>query len=314
MAENYGIGSRDIAHAGKLFLIKKFQGSDQTIHDIGQRWGKFCEYAEPHGVKKMEVVTREFVIDYGQALQKGIEGGVYKTSSLPKNLISSINTVMRLAIGKQWQTVKPGKDCGIQARSYIPKESKALSEGEHNEALSKLDDERLEAIMGLQRYFGLRFKESCMLDAKAALRHAKKYNEIKLVSGTKGGKPRRGPCRACGFEALEKAVAIQEGNSLIPKDQSYREFHKWCYNRSDAIKLGGFHSERHFYAQERYEELIGAPAPINAGWTKSERILNLSVMLEIDLETARERDEAARLQVSIELGHQRAQITRTYIG
>lgn len=313
MSRNFGIGSRDMAFAGRMIVERRFHGSDQSKADIAQRWGFFSKFAEERGVKKMENVTAELVVQYGQSLQRELDTGERKTSSSPKNYVSAVNTVMRLATNHQWVPVRPGKDCGIQPRKYLPTETKAMPEATHQTA-QRVIGERIAAMMALQRAFGLRFKESCLLNPNLALREALKHGRITLKAGTKGGKRRSIPCRPCGIAAIEKALLIQDGRSMIPKTMSYADFRKECYQAANIAGIAGFHSERHFYAQSRYTEITGAPAPINAGWTRRERILNLAALLNIDEDKAKQIDHDARLQISLELGHNRPGITRVYTG
>jgi hypothetical protein len=63
------------------------------------------------------------------------------------------------------------------------------------------------------------------------------------------------------------------------------------------------HGLRHAYAQRRFQELAGFPAPL-AGGPKREEL------------TANERalDKKARAVISNELGHEREQITVVYLG
>ncbi|WP_347987725.1 integrase domain-containing protein [Methylomonas sp. AM2-LC] len=311
-SRNYSIGSRDMAIAGQKVVEQRFHGGFQSKRDIGQRWAYFCKWAEPQGIKRMEKISKELVIEYGQALQQELDAGERKSPSSPKNYVSAVNTVMRLATQGEWKTVKPGKDCGIQARSYIPTESKAMSMATHQTAQRAVDD-RISSLLGLQRAFGLRFKESCLLNPKLALKEALKDGRITLRAGTKGGKLRRVPCRPCGITALEQAIAVQDGRSLIPKNISYADFQKACYEQARLAEIG-FHSERHFYAQDRYREITGAPSPVEAGWSRKERIFQLALYLNISEEEAQKIDAVARLQISLELGHHRVEISNAYLG
>ena len=173
--------------------------------------------------------------------------------------------------------------------------------------------ERIACLMGLQRAFGLRFKESCLLNPKQALKSAQKHGHIMLTVGTKGGKNRRVACRPCGITALEAAISVQNGKSMVPKGMSYAEFQQECYGQAKIAGIS-FHPERHAYAHGRYTEITGAPAPIDAGWPRKERIVRLAVYLKINEDEARIIDQNARLAISIELGHNRVGISNAYLG
>jgi hypothetical protein len=306
-----------MADAGKMIVDRKFHGGFQSKHDIGQRWGYFSTWAAAKSVRKMENVTPALVVEYGQHLQSQLDAGVRKSSSAPKNYVSAVNTVMRLATARllpecRWQSVMPGKECGIQSRVYIPAASKAMTVAAHQTAQGVVG-ERIACLLGLQRAFGLRFKESCLLNPKLALTEALKLGHITLKAGTKGGKKRKVPCRPCGIAALEKAITVQDGRSMIPGHMLYREFQVACYQQA---KLAGisFHPERHAYAQERYTEITTAPAPVHAGWPRKGRIARLAVYLGSNEDEAKTIDHAARMTISVELGHNRVGIANAYLG
>ena len=67
--------------------------------------------------------------------------------------------------------------------------------------------------------------------------------------------------------------------------------------------LSKLHGVRHAYAQDRYAELTGRPAPA-AGGTSSKDLTP----------EEKAQDLAARLQISHEMGHEREQITVVYLG
>ncbi|MFA6051775.1 MAG: integrase domain-containing protein [Methylobacter sp.] len=312
MSRNYGIGSRVMANAGQMIVNRKFHGGYQSKRDIGQRWGYFSKWAAEQGVKKMENVTRELVVKYGQHLQGELDAGERKSSSAPKNYVSAVNTVMKLATNNEWQTVRPGKDCKIQRRIYISVENKAMTQTTHQTAQGVVS-ERLSCLLDLQRAFGLRFKESCLLNPKLALKEAVKHGRITLKAGTKGGKRRSVLCRPYGITALQNAISVQDGHSMIPKNRLYGDFRKECYEEARTAGIS-FHPEPHAYTHERYMEITGDPAPIEAGWSRKERIAILATYLNISEAEAKEIDRAARLQISIELGHNRVEITNAYLG
>jgi hypothetical protein len=140
-----------------------------------------------------------------------------------------------------------------------------------------------------------------------------RYGRITVKAGTKGGKKRQVPCLPQGIQVLELAMQVQDGRSMIPKTKSYVEFHDECYEIAHKAGIR-FHSERHFYAQERYREITSAPSPIDAGWSRKERISKLANYLNTTKEQAKIIDHDARLQISIELGHNRVEITNVYVG
>ena len=312
MSRNFEIGSRDMFVAGRMILQRRSHNGFKTQHDYADRWRLFCSWASEQNVKKMENVTRELVITYGQHLQSRLEAGDYASASAPKNYVSAVNAVMKLAAKGEWKSVLPGDDCGIQKRSYIPSESKAMADAEHTNAQRAVGD-RISALLALQRAFGLRFKESALLNAKAALKEAITKGFISVKAGTKGGRKRTVPCRHVGITALEQAATVQDSRSLVPDSMTYIKFRQESYSMAGE-KGFNFHSERHAYAQERYRDITSAPSPIEAGWPRKERFKHLAEHLNISETEAREIDKSARKIISIELGHSRVEITNAYLG
>ena len=298
--------------AGRMILQRRSHNGFKAQHDYADRWRLFCSWASERNVKKMENVTRELVITYGQHLQSRLEAGDYASASAPKNYVSAVNAVMKLATKGEWKSVLPGDDCGIQKRSYIPSESKAMTDSEHTNAQRVVGD-RISALLALQRAFGLRFKESALLNAQAALKEATTKGFISIKAGTKGGRKRTVPCCHVGITALEQAATVQDSRSLIPDSMTFIKFRQECYVIAGE-KGFNFHSERHAYAQERYRDITSAPSPIEAGWPRKERFKHLAEHLNISETEAREIDKSARQIISIELGHSRVEITNAYLG
>lgn len=123
-------------------------------------------------------------------------------------------------------------------------------------------------------------------------------------SWTKGGRRREIPIRTeAQRELLDRAKALTGGGSLIPAGSSYIEHLKLYENQTRAAGLEKLHGLRHAYAQERYKDMTGRPAPA-AGGKKSSKLT----------EAERKLDHEARLTVSRELGHSRKAISTVYLG
>ena len=119
------------------------------------------------------------------------------------------------------------------------------------------------------------------------------------------------------FEATyaERAAEIQGGDrSMIPAAQTYASFQAESYRELREANGQGFHGERHTYAQERYSELTGAPAPVAAAWGREERFERLAEHLGVSIGEAKAIDQDAREQVAQELGHGRCEVTNAYLG
>ncbi len=305
--------------AGRLILKQEFRGGYTSIADIGNRWCYFCKhFAIPRGIKKMEHISRDLVIEYGKHLQSELEQGLRQSSSSPKTYLSAVNTVMRLVTRKlsapeRWQIVEPGKDCGVSRRQCVPLESKAMSDEQHSQMQAEIG-EPYATLMALQRTFGLRFEESCLIEPALALREAERTRLITVHRGTKGGKARQVACDSHGIQVLQRALShCGPTGTMIPVDMTYKRFRQHCYSQSRRIGMGGFHQERHAYGQKRNLELSGLQAPVVLGITKKEYIQYFAAQKGLTLDEAKFAHSKVKLKISEELGHHRDNVTDTYI-
>jgi len=95
---------------------------------------------------------------------------------------------------------------------------------------------------------------------------------------------------------------VGEG-SLIPANRNYRQQLRIYERHTVNAGLSKLHGLRHAYAQQRYQEMTGWPAPVAGGPRRN------------DLEPPqRAADDRARLIVSRELGHDRIGVVNVYLG
>lgn len=172
-----------------------------------------------------------------------------------------------------------------------------------------LDPQRLAAVpsplvqlsLELQAAFGLRREESI----KFRVGVADHGDHVRLrPSWTKGGRGRSVPVvTAAQRELLDRIRAKVGAGSLIPADMTYVQQLKVWEHQTLAAGLRNTHGLRHAWAQERYRQLTGWHAPATGE-------VAVAVM-----GTAEQRlDRRARLQLSQELGHNRIEITKVYLG
>jgi hypothetical protein len=123
-------------------------------------------------------------------------------------------------------------------------------------------------------------------------------------SWTKGGKYREVPITTDKQRAaLDHAKQVANGARLIPSEMRYRAQLQRFRSECNRTGINGVHGLRHKYAQDRYRQLTGWPAPAAGGPRSKE--LNVQ---------QKARDYEARLIVSKEMGHGREQITAVYLG
>jgi integrase len=153
----------------------------------------------------------------------------------------------------------------------------------------------------LQREFGLRREEA----TKFQPRYADQGDHLRIKgSWTKGGRERVIPITTPEQRAtLDKAHKLVGEGSLIPAEKTYIE-QRHVYDRQCKLAdLKHMHGLRHAYAQRRYEALTGWKSPAAGG--SSTRSLTPSQRLA---------DFEARQIISRELGHERVEITKVYLG
>ena len=315
---NFGIGCRNLLRAGKM-CSQQAEKSFSTRSTLADRWTVFAKWLDAeYGISKMENITPDHLLAYGRYLKNRIEQEELKPST-SQLYISAVNSILKTATAGGWKTVSPTKDCGIPKRKYLPETSKAMSHSQHDQVISEigklaeLSDERLVVLLNLQRTLGLRFKESVLLDAQQALRQAQRSKIVTILSGTKGGKRREVPVSVAAQQALEKASSLQDGRSMIPNGMSYVKFRQESYAKAQQLQFN-FHAQRHHYAQQRYQELTGVPAPITTGVSRKDWLIYLANFLSVDSATAETIDHKARLKLSTELGHNRLEVVSVYIG
>lgn len=220
------------------------------------------------------------------------------------------STMMNRMANVRWLAEKIGKvdmiksnqDFNIGGRVNVDAAKAAAKvEGVNRGQLDQVRDPHVRMSLELQKAFNLRREEAMKIQPGWADRG----DSIKLKgSWTKGGKERDIPIRNEQQRAvLERAKGVAQGGSMIPADRSYKQQMKLFERECKAAGYSGTHGARYEYAQTRYKELTGREAPANGGPARSELTGK-----------EREKDTAARLTISKEMGHERHQITSVYLG
>ena len=202
-------------------------------------------------------------------------------------------------IGKQNVVARTNDAYGIPDRQTYTNVSKAMQTPES--ALAAVTDPYTRMSLRLQAAFGLRRAESIKIQPAWADR-----GDRLVIKDTwaKGGRPREIPIRNDSQRTvLEEAKALAGTGSLIPSGMKYVDQLRRFEHQCAKAGVHGVHGHRHQYAQTRYLELTGWPAPA-AGGPNSRELSG----------TQRAVDREARLQISAELGHVREAITAVYLG
>lgn len=220
----------------------------------------------------------------------------------------STGTIKNRLADVRWWAEKTGKPAvvandnahyGIERRVYVTNDSKAKEIGAG--ALELISDPHLRISLRLQEAFGLRREESIKFQPAYA-DHGTTL--VLKASWCKGGRARELQIRTeHQRQVLAQAHALAGKGSLIPADRSYVQQRRLYERQTVRAGLSKLHGLRHAYAQQRYEELTGFPAPAAGGPTARELT-----------EAQKLLDQQARLTISRELGHEREQITAVYLG
>lgn len=217
-----------------------------------------------------------------------------------KNLLSHLRWLLE-QVGKSNMLPRDNARLGIARRLYVTQTSKAIAAGDELLADIRKHSDFVACSMEMTREFGLRFEESI----KIRVADADCGNELRLQgSWCKGGVPRVVPIRAESQRmALDRARAISGANSLCPMGVSYIEHARRARSLANQFGIHRLHGLRHDYAQRRYSELTGWESPAKGG------------PLAVDMTPAQyQRDRAARMTISNELGHGRVSIANVYLG
>lgn len=312
-ARNFGLKTKNVTRA----LVTAYQlksNGDNSKNNCKSALSDFAKHLKEQGINDLRRVQKEHVMSYADKLSERYENGDISASTA-QNYLSSVNVAMENARLDRKCHVDGVREANLPNRTGIATDYKGVTQTEHDNA-SKTLSERLRAQLNLQRELGLRFKESSLLDAHRALKHAETTKMIRIEYGTKGGRSREfAVSSAKQIEVLRRAAQVQGGDrSLIPKDLSWAQYQTRCYRELKNTEIR-FHGERHHFANARYEALTGVQSPVQAGISHgAEHHQFIAEKLSISLSEAKLLDEAARLQVSQELGHSRVSITNNYLG
>jgi hypothetical protein len=208
-------------------------------------------------------------------------------------------------VGKKNCVPRTNAELGIGKRKFVTNVSKALIL--ISDDLEKISDGRIRCSVQLQKEFGLRREECLKFQPLYALdgKTVSGASTIRLKqSWCKGGRERFVPITSNEQRAvLAQALEICGGGSMIPAHLKYVKQLGRYVRATRKAGICKLHGLRHEYAQKRYLDLTGWPAPA-AGGPVSSRL------------TAEQRllDRTVRLKISAELGHNRESITAVYLG
>lgn len=220
----------------------------------------------------------------------------------------SIGTIKNRMAHLRWWAEKVGKSSvipkdniqlGIEHRQYVSQENKAIHLNE--QTLTKISDPYVQMSLRLQQTFGLR-REECIKFQPA---YADQGDHLLLKgSWTKGGRQRIVPIlTAEQRDTLNQIHHFAGKGSLIPANKSYIQQRNTYDGQCQKVGLNKMHGLRHAYAQTRYETLTGWKSSKAGGVSSKELTPEQQI-----------KDQWARQIISRELGHERIEVVRVYLG
>lgn len=226
----------------------------------------------------------------------------YQSEELSTGTLKNRLTVLRwwaYKIHKPQVVAKDNSHYNIGTRELTTTTSKAQTL--HHNNLESITNPHVKMSLELQAAFGLRREEAIKFSPLCA----DQKNHIQLkATWCKGGKARTVPIRnEQQRDVLNRAKILAGRGSLIPPQLKYVQQMRIYEKQTAKAGLSQLHGLRHAYAQTRYQELTGWQAPASGGPTSKQLTSE-----------QKEKDLAARLIISKELGHEREQITAAYLG
>ncbi|EPX6970177.1 integrase domain-containing protein [Vibrio parahaemolyticus] len=310
---NFGLRSRSATRA--LITAYRLKGNGFSSNNtVKSALRMFTEHLKDHfQIKDLRKVEREHVLSFANYLNDRFERGEISASTA-QNYLAPVNVAMENARLDSNCRVEGVRDAGLPHRTGIATQDHSATPKAHQNVIQNVS-ERLGVQLELQRELGLRLKESCLLDAKHALKQSLSEQYVRIEFGTKGGRPRQIPIYSQSqLDALQRAALLQgHDSSLIPKDQTWSEYQSQVY-REMSLQPLNCHQERHHYANAMYERLMGAKSPVQSQTPHQLHHKYLAEVLSIPLREAKIRDEQARLNIAQALGHSRTSITNNYLG
>jgi len=243
-------------------------------------------------IKSLKKIDEQVIEAYVATLKDRVE-----TNELSKHTVetyvSALNRVIEYTnnfLNKDLQTVKQS-EFGLSRGSFEYKD-RSVSKNTHEAFLSFLNQKNdikaqaLQHSVELQRSFGLRMRESLAIK-RETIEQALRTNTLHLTGqdGTKNSRSRNIPVRTIEQKKLLKSILdFQKENNLkslaptthLREQYSFAKNMQNVFNKSNSDSYYHFHGERHAYAQQRIEE------------------------------------GASKIEVSLELGHNRQEVTKIY--
>ena len=272
------------------------------------------------GVGKWENITKphvQAIVD--QWKKEGL------ASATIKNRMSTLRWSME-KVGNPIAKI-PNAAYGIANRVYVRNIDKGANEEAGRNAIKKLfsgdvHQQRIACSMELMRHFGLRREEAIKFHpGKTHVQNIGGMERVFVNYGTKGGRDRWVPITSeKQRELLLLATSLRsQTGSLISGGYTERSWINKMYWEAQQAgfcqgNTGTFHSLRHSYAQERFEQMAGFKPRVCFGSARDHAKHANEQMGS--WESAKEKERFARDMLKAELGHgpERDDVISQYVG
>jgi site-specific recombinase XerC len=286
---------RDLNYALKQLGRRHRDGSDATQANRAHMLSLIANQLYALGYKKLHAT--ELKGRHVNALVKA-----WQRQGLAPGTMKNRLAVLRWwaeKVGRAWVLARDNSHYGIPERQYVATTSKACTVTARD--LAQVRDPYVRMSLALQQAFGLRRAEAM----KCQPAYADRGDRLVLkASWAKGKKAREIPIRTAAQRAvLDRAHRLAGRGSLIPADRTYIQQLKLYERQTAAAGLHHLDGVRQAYAQQRYQELTGWPAPAAGGPPHTALTPTQQV-----------QDAAARRTIGQELGHTQARSTVGVLG
>ena len=286
---------RELNYQLKQLCQRNRDGSYRTQADRERQLTLIANQLHTLGYRKMN--TQSLKPKHIEALVKH-----WQKEEISVGAIKNRLTVIRWwaqKVNRQNVVARSNDHYGIPDRQFVTNISKAQSVTRKD--LEQVRDLHVRMSLELQQAFGLRREEAIKFQPS----FADEGDRIALkASWTKGGKAREIPVRTDEQRSvLDRTRQLAGNGSLIPSSRNYRQQLRIYERHTANAGLSRMHGLRHAYAQQRYQELTGWPAPAAGGPTVKALTPEQKLI-----------DQKVRLTISRELGHERPQIVAVYCG
>lgn len=292
-------------------MRQHYGAQEGTIKTHCSRLPDFIKFTKSQGLSARDAAKfpADHLSNYAADVARRYHHGEIKKISTAHSYITAINKTFESLTGKN-PGLSPTKEIGVNRSEIRETVPTGLDSKEAESVADQLaqDYPRTAATINLERSLGLRAKEAALMNCKVALKEAEKKGRVNVTEGTKGGRgqnvDRYVPItKPEQLRALREAAAVQgNGKNLIPGNKTWVQHYnhnRYVLGRHQSL-IDNQHDLRAGYACQRYKELTGHDAPV--------------CRLAGESGPDKQVDKNAREILSKELGHNRVDVTNSYLG